>query len=372
MNKRYVAYVPLLLSAFLLVLPGCGDDKTEYENAVGATPAKFAFTNQSGVEPGSTVTSNPITVSGITIGARISVTGGSYSIGTGLFTASADTVYNGQTVRVRHTASASSNATTTTKLTMGGVSATFTSTTGTTGAGGEGQTLYLTYCNSCHSGMPVKTKTIEAFQTAIDTNKGGMGTDALKALTTDQLASIVSYLTGGNTGTTPDAFTFTSPTDVALSTIVTSNSITVSGITAAVPISVTGGSYSIGTGAFTTTAGTVTNGQTVKVQHTSSASNSTNTVTTLTIGGVSATFTSTTVTAAGGPPPTVDAAALYTNLCAGCHKLGSADTSGFAPDLKALDASAVFPTPGVTTHNGTGPLTAAQISALTAYFLTVP
>lgn len=97
--------------------------------------------------------------------------------------------------------------------------------------------------------------------------------------------------------TTPDAFTFVDQTDVALSTVIESATITVSGINAAVAISVTGGEYRINGGAWTSSAGTVTNGQTVKLRHTSSASNNTVTNTVLTIGGVSDTFTTTTVAA---------------------------------------------------------------------------
>lgn len=99
--------------------------------------------------------------------------------------------------------------------------------------------------------------------------------------------------------TTPDAFSFTDQTDVAVNTTRTSNTITVAGITAAASISITGGTYQIGAGSFTSASGTVTNGQTVTVRHTSSASNSTATNTVLTIGGVSDTFTSTTVAASG-------------------------------------------------------------------------
>ena len=99
--------------------------------------------------------------------------------------------------------------------------------------------------------------------------------------------------------TTPDAFSFTDQTDVAVNTTRTSNTITVAGITAAASITITGGEYQIGAGSFTSASGTVTNGQTVTVRHTSSASNSTATNTVLTIGGVSDTFTSTTVAASG-------------------------------------------------------------------------
>lgn len=110
--------------------------------------------------------------------------------------------------------------------------------------------------------------------------------------------------------TTPDAFTFTDQTNVPVSTTITSNAITVSGINPSSPISVAGGSYSINGGAFTTAAGTVNNGDTVQVQHTSSASFSTATNTTLTIGGVSDTFTSTTQVAAGAAVPTLGGGAM--------------------------------------------------------------
>jgi hypothetical protein len=90
--------------------------------------------------------------------------------------------------------------------------------------------------------------------------------------------------------TTPDTFTFVDQTGVALSTVIESAPITVAGINTAASISVAGGEYAISTdggssyGAYTSAVGTVTNGNKVKVRHTSSASNSTATNTTLTIG----------------------------------------------------------------------------------------
>ena len=93
---------------------------------------------------------------------------------------------------------------------------------------------------------------------------------------------------------TPTAFSFTDQTEIALSTEVTSAAITVSGIDAETAISVTGGTYSINDGAYTSSAGTVTDGQTVTVRHTSSSNNATAVNTELTIGGVTDTFTSTT------------------------------------------------------------------------------
>ncbi len=95
--------------------------------------------------------------------------------------------------------------------------------------------------------------------------------------------------------TTPDSFTFTDISDVALGVVQVSNAVTITGINTAAPISVTGGEYSIGCDAtFTTADSTISNGQTVCVRHTSAATNATSTDTTLTVGGVADTFTSTT------------------------------------------------------------------------------
>lgn len=103
--------------------------------------------------------------------------------------------------------------------------------------------------------------------------------------------------------TTPDAFSFVDQSGVALSSTVTSAAITVSGIDAAAAISVTGGEYDINeSGTFTSDPGTVNNGDTVRAQHTSSASYSTPTNTVITIGGVPDTFTSITI-----PDPTATA-----------------------------------------------------------------
>jgi hypothetical protein len=97
----------------------------------------------------------------------------------------------------------------------------------------------------------------------------------------------------------PTAFSFTAQIDVVLSSVATSNTLTISGINVASAISIVGGTYSINGGAYVSTAGTVTNGQTVTVQQTASASYSTTTTATLTIGGVSGAFDVTTEVGSG-------------------------------------------------------------------------
>src|SRR5574343_235224 len=106
-------------------------------------------------------------------------------------------------------------------------------------------------------------------------------------------------LSSGN-DTTPNQFTFTDQTNVALSTVIESNTIQVTGINASTAISITGGEYRINAGGWTSASGNVVNNDTVQVRHTSSGSNSTVTNTALTVGGVSDTFTTTTVAASGG------------------------------------------------------------------------
>jgi hypothetical protein len=97
--------------------------------------------------------------------------------------------------------------------------------------------------------------------------------------------------------TTPDAFTFTNQTATALSASISSNEIVISGINTSTSVSITGGEYSIEGGAFTTAAGTVSNNQKIKVRVSSSGQFSTQVSATLTVGGVSSTFTATTLDA---------------------------------------------------------------------------
>jgi hypothetical protein len=97
--------------------------------------------------------------------------------------------------------------------------------------------------------------------------------------------------------TLPDAFTFTDQTGVGLSMVVESNTINVGGINTGASISITGGEYKIGAGTYTSAEGAVNDGDTVTVRQTSSGSFSTTTDAVLTIGGVSDTFSVTTLAA---------------------------------------------------------------------------
>jgi hypothetical protein len=95
----------------------------------------------------------------------------------------------------------------------------------------------------------------------------------------------------------PNQFTFTDQTKKELNTQYESNTITVSGINEPADISITaGGEYKINNGSYTSASASdaVNNGDTVTVRQTSSGNYSTKTDATLTIGGVSDTFSVTT------------------------------------------------------------------------------
>jgi hypothetical protein len=99
----------------------------------------------------------------------------------------------------------------------------------------------------------------------------------------------------GGPDTTPAPFSFVDQAGVATSTVITSAPVTITGIDAPAPVSVAGGTYSVGcTATYVATAGTISNGEAVCVRHTSAATAGTATHTTLTVGGVSDIFTSTT------------------------------------------------------------------------------
>lgn len=296
------------------------------------TPSAFNFAAQTNVTRSTEVTSASITVSGITAATPITVTGGEYSINGGAFTRSAGVVTNGATVRVRHTSSASDATQVDTTLTIGGIEGIFSSTTAAAGQDttpdafsfaaqtGVERSTTMTSESITVSGINAATPiSVSGGQYSIN---GGAFTSTAGTVTNGQTVRVQhtssdAYQTQVNTtltiggvngifssttkaedvqqDTTPNAFPFTPYINVSLSDVITSHEITVSGINAPAPINVSGGQYSINDGAFTSAAGTVTNGATVRVQHTASDKYKTQVDTTLTIGGVSSTFSSTTI-----------------------------------------------------------------------------
>jgi hypothetical protein len=317
-----------------LTIGGVSDTFTSTTLAADTTPDAFTFTDQSGVPVDMVITSNAITVSGINTSAGISVNGGQYSVDGGGFTTTAASVTSGQSVRVRHVSAATFNTATNTTLTIGGVSDTFTSTTAAVDTTPDAFTF--TDQPGVPIGMVINSDaiTVSGINTSagISVNggqysvDGGGFTTTAGSVTSGQsvrvrhtsaatanTATSTTLSIGGVSDTftstteaadtTPDAFTFTDQSGVTASTLVTSNAVIISGINTAAGVNVTNGEYSLDDGSFTSAAGTVTNGQSVRVRHTSASSPNTATSTTLSIGGVSDTFTSITANAQTSPPP---------------------------------------------------------------------
>jgi hypothetical protein len=119
-----------------------------------------------------------------------------------------------------------------------------------------------------------------------------------RALTQSEISTLIDSV--------PDSFSFTPQTSMPLASVIVSNPITVTGIDATTDISITGGEYAVSGdggsswGAWTSAAGTVSLNDQVKVHLNSSAIASTLTEATLTIGGITGTFSVT--TAASGVP----------------------------------------------------------------------
>jgi hypothetical protein len=94
-----------------------------------STPDQFYFTDITGVELNTLVTSQPVSVTGINVAASISITGGEYRINSSQWTSQAGTVISGDTVTVRLTSSSGYSTKNSAVLTIGGVSDSFDVTT---------------------------------------------------------------------------------------------------------------------------------------------------------------------------------------------------------------------------------------------------
>lgn len=295
-----------------------------YAYTFDTTPAAFTVIDQSNVALGTTVTSNIITVTGIEAATPISSTGGTYSINGGAYTSGAGIVNNGDTVTVSLTSASNHSTGTSAVINIGGISDTFTVTTLDDTV--PNAFTFTDQTNAALSTLATSnTITVTGISVPVAISivggtysvNGGSYTSNAGTVNNGETVNVrvtssASYVTAVNAtltiggvsdtfsvttkdSTQPDPFAFTDQTGAALSTTVTSNTITVTGIGSPAAISISGGTYSINGGAFTSTAGTASNGNTVAVRVTSAATPSTTVNATLTIGGVSDTFSVTTL-----------------------------------------------------------------------------
>lgn len=356
-----------------ITVGGVADTYTVTTMVADTVPTAFTFTDVTGAGWSVWAVSDAVTIAGTSPGANVpvTITGGEYSIFRSgdwtSYTATAGNIVLGEQLRVRVTTSALSNTAASTTVTVGGVSDTFTATTGAIDLTPDAFNFTDVTDAVLNAVVESNTVTLSGITPANDspiTVSGGLqysifsGTwgaftsspgviqnggqikvrlTASSAYSTGVTGSITiggmvdSFtVTTAAADTTPNAFTFTSVTDAAFATLVEStNNVTVTGVSAGVdvPITVSGGlQYATSpTGvtwsSFTSAPGVIQLNQLVKVAITSSAVQSTPVVGTITIGGVSTTFTVTTMVADTVPnaftfTPAVDVVPSSVNVSA--------------------------------------------------------
>lgn len=118
--KRSLCGLNALLLGVVLLLQGCKLD---------TTPDPFAFTARSKVSADTLIESEPVTITGINVPAKLSITGGEYSIDGKGYRDGPGVIRENQEIRLRVRSSSESSGEVTATLTIGDVSGTFTVTT---------------------------------------------------------------------------------------------------------------------------------------------------------------------------------------------------------------------------------------------------
>lgn len=258
--------------------------------AADTTPDTYTFTDVTGAELSTLTTATAITISGINTSTPVSVTGtgAQISINGGAWGTSGN-ITNGQTLAVRLTSSSAHSTALSATVTVGSVTETWLVTTRALNNCSAESKTWLTNCTATLSAAAHG-----ANGTATISDPGGCGTAYYGSGMFSCADGTFTYSSGTCTqqtacDTTPNAFAFTDQTGIALSTLTTSNTLTISGINTTTPVSVSGGGspkISINGGAWGT-SGSINNGQSLRVQLTSSASGNTAVTATVTVGGAS-------------------------------------------------------------------------------------
>jgi hypothetical protein len=260
-------------------------------------PDPFSFASQTGVALSTAVTSNTVTISGLTNPATVAVTGGEYSIGcTTQFTALTGTISNGESVCVRQTSAGIGGVTTTTALRVGGGSGSFAVTTIAPDTTPDPFTFVDVVDASPNSAVQSQAVTIQGLGApaplsivggAYSIGCTGVFTSGPTTITDGQtvclrvtasfqiLSTVGATLTIGGVSDTfavttgddaPDAFDFESAFDADPEELVESNTVTITGLTIPTPISAFGLEYAIDGSAYTAQPGTLANGQQLRVR----------------------------------------------------------------------------------------------------------
>ncbi len=292
------------------------------------TPDDISFTSVADVALDTLQVSNAVTITGISHQVDINITNGEYSINCNPdnFTSESGTIALDDSVCLRHNSSTEYGITTTTEVNIGTLNLNYSSTTlpDTTP---DDFTFEPVNDVPRASEQRSATKTITGFQVAVPIRVTGgeysldcdpnTFTNIEGEISPDQSVCVrhtasVEYATSAKTtlninGVTsdfistttldkePDTFTFTAQSNVELNTLITSNTVTITGIATEIDVSISNGEYSIGcTENFTSATGKISNEQTICLRHTSATTHSTSLETLLTLENMNVSFISTT------------------------------------------------------------------------------
>ncbi|WAC59619.1 beta strand repeat-containing protein [Brevundimonas sp. SL130] len=291
--------------------------------AADTTPNAYDLGNPVTAASGAWSTSNTVTIAGIDAATAVSISGGQYRINGGAWTTANGTITAGQTIQVQVQAPATGGASQTATLNVGGVTDTF-QVTATADATPDAYDLGNPVAAASGAWSASSTVTITGINAAAAVSitggqyriNGGAWTTTAGTVSAGQTVQVqvqapataganqtATLTVGGVTDTfqvtatadtTPDAYDLGGPVTGASGAWSASNTVTIAGINASAAVSISGGQYRINGGAWATTAGTVSAGQTVQVQVQAPSAGGANQTATLNVGGVTDTFQVTT------------------------------------------------------------------------------
>jgi VCBS repeat-containing protein len=313
-----------------------------FTTPLDTTPNVFTFTDVNDVNKTATPTvdSNSVTIRGINTAVPISVVGGKYKIDNGSFTDQDGNITGDQNITLQAIPSDNYETTTTVTLRVGNVIGTFNVTTMSDPFVADTTPNEFSFSTQLNQSVDTDVEaniTVSGINTPTpisiengtyvvnggtqdaNVSNGDVVTVTQHTATTFDTEKVTTLTIGGVSGTfktrtlqedrIPNDFSFDSNLSVPLDTEVTSNTITITGITAGttLPISIENGQYDINDSGYTTEAGTVSLGDVITLKQQTAATQGTSKVTTLTVGSVIRSFTTKTVVNApsiGGTPTT--------------------------------------------------------------------
>jgi serine protease len=287
-------------------------------------PDPVTFAPQVNVPLNADIASNFVLISGLKgLAVPISVSGGQYQFLGEFPTGANGMVQDGNRVRLINTSSFAEGVATTTTLNIGGTLLHFSVTTGNGGADTTPDPFRLFVLKNRPLDIEFVSNTVVvtgidapapisvaggaysidggAFTSAAGTVSNGqlvtvkltsanaINTASSAILTVGGFSTSLSVTTGA-TDTTPDVFAFAPRPRVPRNRWIESNPVTIAGLAGPVTVSIEGGEYRIGAGAYTPASGTVSNGEVVHVRVMSGATLGETAVASLTVGPRSATF----------------------------------------------------------------------------------